>query len=135
MKINPFKNYLFFLIFLICNCSSHQTKSSGNTLPNSFCGTISQQAFWGPPGYGEDTTADKKELVTILTLDTALLIFADTVKGIKQQWVKNLQVISSANLNKYFHKKVSITGTVSEAQTGHHYTDFLINVKEVRAAN
>ncbi len=99
-------------------------------------GTLSTKVYWGPPGYGEDTTVDEKENVYLLLLDKGINIKApkkDLSDGYNAAInnVMQLQLVNQQSLDAYLHKKVTITGTLFGAQTGHHHTDVLMDVKSI----
>lgn len=100
-------------------------------------GTLSSKVYWGPPGYGEDTTADEKENVYLLILDKGINIQApkkDLSDGYNAAInnVMQLQLVNQQSLDAYLNKNVTVTGTLFGAQTGHHHTDVLLDVKSIK---
>lgn len=100
-------------------------------------GTLSTKVYWGPPGYGEDTTVDEKENVYLLVLDKGINIQApkkdlsDGYNGAINN-VMQLQLVNQQSLDAYLNKDVTVTGTLFGAQTGHHHTDVLLDVKSIK---
>jgi hypothetical protein len=78
-------------------------------------GTLTYQRFWGAPNYGEDTLTDAKEIVPVLKTDTA-----------------DIQLVTNKNLRSLENKKVSARGKLFDAQTGHHHTNVLLDLKEIK---
>lgn len=99
-------------------------------------GTLSTKVYWGPPGYGEDTTVDEKENVYLLLLDKGIAIKApekDLSDGYNAaiNQVMQLQLVNQQSLDSYLNKNVTVTGTLFGAQTGHHHTDVLLDVQTI----
>jgi len=100
-------------------------------------GTLSTKLYWGPPGYGEDTTVDERENVYLLLLEKGINIKApkkDLSDGYNAAInnVMQLQLVNQQSLDAYLHKNVTVTGTLFGAQTGHHHTDVLLDVKTIK---
>jgi len=104
---------------------------------STLTGTLTTQLFWGPPGYGEDTIADERELECILVLDKAIHIqkpdsdISGGYDGLVNA-IDTIQVVHQQKVNNYFHKKVKVTGTLFGAQTGHHHTEILIDLITIK---
>lgn len=141
--------YCLIVSFFIFSCSTSSTSNAVKTAqdnhvvlvdtlyryePNvySFTGILKQELFYGPPGYGEDTLSDSKELVYILQLDKPISLLADTASDFNDAKanIKDLQVLSDLNLKDDIDKKASLTGTLFGAQTGHHYTEVLLDARK-----
>ena len=104
---------------------------------STLTGTLTTQVYWGPPNYGEDTTMDERETEYILVLDKAISISkpdSDLSDGYNAAIanVKQLQIVHSQKLDAYVHKKVKAVGSLFGAQTGHHHTDVLLDLKSIR---
>src|SRR5688500_18589121 len=115
------------LMLFLFGCGESKKTSADELL--TFNGRLIEERFWGPPNFGEDTLTDRKEIVPVIILDEAIVapLGADQTK----QTIKKLQVIPMKNLVPYLNKKVTIKGSMFEAQTGHHHTEYLIEVKEI----
>lgn len=99
-------------------------------------GTLSSKVYWGPPGYGEDTTVDEKEPAYILVLDKGINLKApqkDLSDGYNAAInnVMQIQIVPQNPLDDYLNKPVTVTGTLFGAQTGHHHTDVLMDLKTI----
>lgn len=97
-------------------------------------GTLKTENFWGPPGYGEDTLTDMKENCAMLVLDQPIDVLADT-SGEFNQAADNvgiIQLASTIKLDSYVGKQVEIKGELFGAQTAHHHTPVLLDVKDVK---
>ena len=113
---------------------SHQSKTySYEPAVSALEGKLETKNFWGPPGYGEDTLNDSKELCTILVLKDPIDIVADSTNELEESIsnVKKIQLASAIKLDSYIGKNVLISGKLFSAQTGHHHTDVLMDVKKV----
>jgi hypothetical protein len=115
------------------NASSYQYEPAVSSLK----GTLSTQLFWGPPGYGEDTTTDEREKEYVLILDKAISMQkpdSDLSEGFNGalNHVTKIQLVHTQNLQPYLHKTVQVTGTLFGAQTGHHHTEVLLEVKSIK---
>lgn len=100
-------------------------------------GKLLSGVYWGPPGYGEDTTVDEKEHVYLLNLDKGIAIKApknDLSEGYNAAIhnVTKLQLVNQQSLDAYLNQNVTVTGTLFGAQTGHHHTDVLLDVKSIQ---
>lgn len=98
-------------------------------------GKLETETFWGPPGYGEDTLNDSKELCTVLILKEPIDVMADSTNELEESIrnVKKIQLASNVKLDAYIGKRVLISGKLFSAQTGHHHTDVLMDVQKVEA--
>ncbi len=114
------------------NASEYQYEPAVSTIH----GTLATKVYWGPPGYGEDTTVDERENVYLLVLDKGINIQApqkDLSDGYNAAInnVMQIQLANQQSLDAYLHKNVTVTGTLFGAQTGHHHTDVLLDVKSI----
>jgi uncharacterized protein DUF4431 len=100
-------------------------------------GTLTSKVYFGPPGYGEDTLADEKERTYVLVLDKGIAI-QQPKKDLSDGYnaaignVTHIQLLNQESLDKYLNKTVSVTGTLFGAQTGHHHTDVLLDLKSIK---
>lgn len=138
------------LAFLMASCSGTDPKDEGSKdIPqnateygyepevSTLHGTLSTKLYWGPPGYGEDTTVDEREPAYILTLPQGINITTpknDLSEGYNAAInnVLKIQVVPQRNIDAYVGKAVTVTGTLFGAQTGHHHTDVLLDLKTIR---
>lgn len=96
-----------------------------------YVGTLVTERFWGAPGFGEDTLNDAKEIQPVLLLDEKIeLKISDNSSDIVQ--VEKMQLIHLEDYKNLKGKHVIVKGTTFSAETGHHHTDMLIDVSEIK---
>ncbi len=97
-------------------------------------GTLIEKTFYGPPGYGEDPKHDVKEPVYILKLQRPITAVPDKQDTTNERHdnVTEVQVVNMKQLplKSFLKKKVTVTGTLFSAITGHHHTQVLISAEE-----
>ncbi|HEY1722536.1 MAG TPA: DUF4431 domain-containing protein [Magnetospirillaceae bacterium] len=99
-------------------------------------GKITSHFAWGPPGYGEDPKHDAKEGYIALDLDRPICVTGmdDGFLQDPENDLKRLQLLyypdSYPFKKKWLGKRVSVTGTLFHAISGHHRTPVLITVTE-----
>ncbi len=101
----------------------------------SLSGQLEDKVFYGPPGYGENPSTDSKEHALILLLTKAIRVAdgkGDSSGGAKSN-VAEVQLVNLKKipLSTYFGKKVSVTGRLFPAETGHHHTDVLLEINTI----
>lgn len=104
---------------------------------STLSGTLTSRIYWGPPGYGEDTTVDEKEQAYILVLSKGIDMKApkkDLSDGYNAAIhnVMKVQIVPQNLIDEYLNKPVTVTGTLFGAQTGHHHSDVLMDLKTIR---
>jgi Domain of unknown function (DUF4431) len=140
--------HLFFAVLISAttgSCSLKQTKNPA-TLGDSalvfryepsvstVTGILTLERFWGPPGYGEDTTTDKIETEYILALEKPITVVADDSSGNFEEsrsGILNLEIVTGVSLDHFLGKRVSMTGGLFGAVTGHHHTDVLMTMIKI----
>lgn len=97
-------------------------------------GKIIMQTFWGPPNFGADTSVDRKEVCPILLLDTPINMTADSTNEFNERkiGVTKIQLVTDKSVDNFLKKKVNATGTLFGAMTGHHHTDVLLILTDLR---
>jgi hypothetical protein len=90
----------------------------------SLIGKIELREFFGPPNYGENPDTDKVERHYFVVLDEPIYIEIENV--VKK--VKELQIIFNTDGPVDISANISylIYGNIFKADSGHHYSDFLI---------
>jgi hypothetical protein len=89
-------------------------------------GTLSKASF-------ENDAYKRREQVYVLNLVTPIDVAGDEL-GDPVKNVKKIQVIfmrDSVNPENFLNKKLRITGSLFHAHTAHHFTDVLIQIKEM----
>ncbi len=104
-------------------------------------GIIKAKTFPGPPEYRSVKEGDKTERYWILYLSHPICTEGDPNNDINEEEknVRKLQLIfyDYNDYDKYMKllgSQVTVSGTLTHAITGHHHTDVLINVKEIKKA-
>ena len=97
-------------------------------------GTLVYKTYWGPPNYGEDTLTDSKETFPILELITPIKVLTDSNnrENEPKEGITEIQVVSKIELTEFRNKKVSIKGKLFSGISGHHHTEILIEMKEIK---
>ncbi|MFJ1490380.1 DUF4431 domain-containing protein [Capnocytophaga canis] len=100
-------------------------------------GIIKIKTFFGPPGYGESPEVDAKEEVFILELRNPINLVADEEDdgfNPAQTNILEVQLTSTSDIKftNYIDKNVCLTGSFFGAHTGHHFTDVLMDVAQIK---
>lgn len=102
-------------------------------------GTLVVAMEYGPPGYGENPAKDQRVQVLMIKLDRPVDVCGDPESETNQSAfrdVRRIQLITDdKDYRPWIGRRVVIRGTLSEAITGHHYTDVLLTVRELREAS
>ena len=100
-------------------------------------GTLKEEEFYGPPGYGASPDKDSKEKQYILYLDNPINIEqkkkneSDYDPKYKQDKI-TLDINKSQSSFKHkIGKPVKVKGTLFPAETGHHHTDVIMGDAEL----
>lgn len=100
-------------------------------------GTLKEETFYGPPGYGASPDKDSKEQQYILYLDNSINIKqkkhsnSDYDSKYKQDKI-TLDINKSASSFKHkIDKPVKVKGKLFPSETGHHHTDVIMGDAEL----
>ncbi len=103
-------------------------------------GTITRHLEYGPPNYGEDPVHDAKEIYWYLDLDKPICVNGkneDSPEMEGETGVQHLQIVYMHGYPRgrgWVNHRVTITGTLFHAISGHHHTKVLITAdKTVKA--
>ncbi|GAB2844447.1 hypothetical protein GCM10027277_10320 [Pseudoduganella ginsengisoli] len=105
--------------------------------PVTLHGMVVIQTFYGPPGYGETPKTDRRETQGLLKLDAPVCIGVSDADGVvteTQQSMVTMVPPAKVSLKHYRGKKVTASGSLFQAVTGHHHTDVLIDVEHIDVA-
>ncbi|MDN4629337.1 DUF4431 domain-containing protein [Erwinia sp. ACCC 02193] len=123
------KSIFCFIIVLSGFSASATCLKEGDKV--SLTGVVSEELYYGPPGWGEDKINDEKLYEWILHLKQPLtcVIDADTDN---QNWNQDVQLImhdsNEYKVNKnLLGKSVTIDGVIFLAETGYHMTPVLLD--------
>ena len=127
---------LFFVVFVSCS-QKHSKIYFYELAITTLVGTIVTEQKYGPPGFGENPAEDAKCTIYEIELNEKINVFpnkdadltdADGVFNISKLQLSNY----GNNIEKYVGKNCTIKGNLFHAITGHHYTDVLVQVKEIK---
>jgi Domain of unknown function (DUF4431) len=110
---------------------------------NTVAGRITREIFPGPPNYEDVQKGDEPETYWILEPTHAACMNPDSRDGLGSKGLTNVHRIQLIFKNHPEYDKYSAlvsqpviaTGTLFEGITGHHHTDVLLFVRELRKAN
>lgn len=102
-------------------------------------GTLQYGQFFGPPGYGENTSSDRKEYEFYLQLPAPVTQQNPALRlgpGFEKQneFFVQLRTTSkaiTARLRQLIGRKVSVTGSLEASAIGHDRTGIIINADKV----
>jgi hypothetical protein len=103
-------------------------------------GCLASVLKYGPPNYGEDTTHDQKIHVPILVLSRPINVRGDSSNALNADSFTNLTQVqltfpaSAGSPARLFKQHVIVTGTLAEAESGHHFTEVWMSVKSIQLA-
>lgn len=104
-------------------------------------GTLVSRTFPGPPNYESIEKGDEPETYWILKLTKPICVNGNPKDEINNATVNDVMLIQLVFLgegneyNRYrdlLSKKVGVTGSLFLGHTGHHHTDILIDVKDIK---
>lgn len=105
----------------------------------SLRGSVRVESHYGPPGYGETPTQDKRLRIFVLKLPTPIDVCADTSTVAPQamlQGVAALQLtddVDTTALKKVMGIQVEVFGTLRHKVLGTDFTDVVIRVDSIPA--
>jgi hypothetical protein len=99
-------------------------------------GTVRLRTFYGPPGYGEDPTHDKREQQALLNLRGPVCIARGRNDGLEEpengQRVVTLVPLSEGiDFRSLAGKHILVRGVLFHAISGHHHTPLLLQVQRL----
>lgn len=128
------------ILLLLLFTTQAQAQQCLNYEPDAvtLTGTIKQHTFAGPPNYESVAKGDAAEKVWVLHLEKPICVLA-SADNEKENEVSDLQLVvgGSKEYRAYrsmVGRKVSATGTLFHAHTGHHHTPVLLTVKTIQQA-
>lgn len=104
-------------------------------------GVLWRETFPGPPNYRSIDDGDAPETVWVLTIDSPRCFMAEDMENGRLHEVGRVSRFQLVlNERKYkenkglLERRVSVTGQIVQAASGHHHTKALIEVKELKAS-
>jgi hypothetical protein len=100
-------------------------------------GTIKQHTLPGAPNYESVAKGDTPERVWVLHLARRICVAANADSE-KEENVSDLQLVLPDGQKQYrryrslLGRRVSVSGTLFHAQTGHHHTKVLLTVSDIK---
>jgi len=102
--------------------------------PLTLTGKLTLQTFYGPPNYGENPETDSRETQAILLLAKPICVndspSTDDAAEKNQRKVTLVPPVG-VDFGLYKGKKVTLRGTLFHANSGHHHTPVLMQVKTI----
>lgn len=101
-------------------------------------GRLTVQQKSGAPNYGEHPATDQKVQVPILVLDQPVDVCGDSTSQLNSESVHNVKEIQlvlpdgAHAYDRLMNQSVVVTGTLSAAVSGHHYTPVVLTVKNAK---
>jgi len=94
-------------------------------------GIVTVETFYGPPNFGESPETDSKVRQAILRLDSPICTqeSADEPAELGQVRI-TLAPTGGLNLDAHAGKRVTVTGALFHASTGHHRTPLLMAIRQ-----
>ncbi len=137
-----FASVLFVLRFMPAKA---EEPKSGNEVVSygvgvTLTGRVTTRLEYGAPGFGEDPKTDAKENIFLFVLKRPVDVHADKERPSDTDTddfngVKEMQLVFMKIDKKLFRKmvgrKVKVTGSLFQAENGHHHTDVLIEVDKL----
>jgi hypothetical protein len=98
-------------------------------------GTLVEEAFSGPPNFGESKATDARLCAAILNLVQPISVRGDRASATNTQSFTNIRklmvVASEDKRTGNIGKTVEIVGRLFQRHTGHHLTDVVIHADSV----
>jgi hypothetical protein len=101
-------------------------------------GNLTVEIKYGPPNYGENPKTDEKVNVPILVLSQPINVRGDPKSELNKETVEGVTRIqlvfdkTSTTYKQFVGSRVLVKGTLFKAHSGHHYTDVLVSVQDIR---
>lgn len=102
-------------------------------------GRISRKTFAGPPNYESTKKGDEPETYWILRLNKSICVNGDESLPAVEEKEKNVSelqlLLSGEQYGRYKDlpgKRVAVSGKLFHSHTGHHHTNVLLEVAEIK---
>ena len=132
---------IILLVLLGAFSSAAAQKCLGYGPEVSLTGKLSSRVVPGPPNYSSIRKGDQKETLILLTVTQPICTTGDDPAGIDvpEKGLRDLQLAISKDkdwpvIRRLIGKRVTVSGKLFHAHTGHHRTKVLMDVSQVRAA-
>ena len=100
-------------------------------------GELTLQSFFVPPSYGEDPVNDEREDVYILRLNYHINVISEKEEREEGDLdstklnIKEVQICTLEPIRHLVNKKIKVSGIFFGANTGHHWTPVILDVKDI----
>jgi hypothetical protein len=103
----------------------------------SLTGKLYSKVFPGPPNYESIRKGDRKEIAWLLTLSKPICTLPGDPPDDAEANVPEIQLVISQDadwktVKSLAGQRVTVTGTLFHASTGHHRRNVLISVSKIR---
>ncbi len=103
-------------------------------------GTLTVAMKYGTPNYGENPATDQKLQIPILRLDHPASVLGDSTSETNRESFSNVKEIQllfnqAGAHRQLINRHVVVTGTLSRAMSGRHFTDVVLSVRAIRRAD
>ena len=101
-------------------------------------GRLTTVVKFGPPNYGENPETDKKLEVPILQLSEPINVRGDAHSPVNTRSFENVTEVqliflrAADDYRRFVSKIVIVSGSLSQAVSGHHFTGVVMTVKAIR---
>jgi hypothetical protein len=99
-------------------------------------GTIIRETHPGPPNYESIRSGDKPETIWVLRLKKAICVTASDDINVRESDRKEVQLVLEPEQYRKYRKllgqRVSATGKLFHAHTGHHHKPLLLTTSAIR---
>jgi hypothetical protein len=105
----------------------------------SLHGKMLRVVKYGPPNYGKNPESDAKYDIPIILLNAPIMVDEDPVDPRNKVALMNVSFVQlilhsmPSEYWRYANQDIVVTGTLFRAETGHHYTDVVMDVETIRA--
>jgi len=96
---------------------------------------------YGPPGYGESPDSDAHYEIPILLLSQPIRVEGDPLSAVNREDLLNVSFVqlifhgtAAPEYWRYANRNVIVSGSLFRAQTAHHYTPLVMDVKKITGA-
>ena len=109
-------------------------------------GELIERTYWGPPYWGEHPDTDRLEDAWLLVLDSPICVEADAswVNNVSEHNIIVVQLVvldpgpgnkSLKSVARLVNRRVTVSGYLDHALTGHHRTSVLLVVASIAPSN
>lgn len=102
-------------------------------------GMLTVSMEFGPPNYGEDPETDERLKIHVLVLSEPMNVRGDpdaevNIESVRGVTEVQLIFLRKRNYDGLVNSQVVARGTLSHAVSGHHFTEVVMTVEDLRAA-